>query len=167
MPEESATGSPVRILVTTYPSHAVATKQVESILRRKLAACANLIPIDSTYWWKDALAHDKEVAVWFKTSARRVRELWNAIKRDHPYEVPELVELAVHRVDHGYAAYVKDVLPSFLSSARREGGRTIALPATHREARRVPEGSRPGQTRAPHRRRSRRTGTRRRPRAPG
>ena len=63
------------------------------VVERKLAACAQRLPIRSTYWWKGQVERSEEVLVLFKTLPKQVGALFRRLRAVHPYEVPEIVEL--------------------------------------------------------------------------
>lgn len=82
------------------------------MLDRRLAACASSWPIASTYWWKGALEAAEEVVILFKTTPKRVGALIQTLEREHPYDVPEVLELDVPRATDGYLAYLVSELGS-------------------------------------------------------
>lgn len=141
---------PARLVLTTYPSRDAALAAVDGVLARRLAACANLIPIDSRYWWKGKVEGAGETLVLFKTVPKRVGALFGYLDRSHPYEVPEVVEVDVPRIADRYLRYLAATLDPFSpppplgGGIRRSGGR------------RAPGARGPGRTRAPLPHRSRR-----------
>ncbi len=149
---EWARGS-MRLVLTTYPSRERALAAVLGALSRHLAACGNVVPIDSRYWWKGELVTESEALVLFKTVPKRVGALFRFLADDHPYSVPEVVELDVPRVAPGYLRYLTETLDRASLPPRR----TPRL--TRSGGPRVRGVRPPRRTRGPHRRRSRRTGT--------
>ncbi len=142
----------MRLVLSAYPSREAAETAVRSTLDRKLVACASLLPVASRYWWNAAIETADEWLVLFKTVPKRVGALFDHLLATHPYDVPEVAELDVGRVAPGYLAYlVRTLDPSSLEPPER-------LP-TRRGAPRGRGARAPGRTLAPHRRRSRRTGT--------
>ncbi len=138
---------PMRVVLTTYPDRARALAAVDGALERRLAACAQLVAVDSRYWWKDRRESAEELLVVFKTVPKRVGRLLEFLAERHPYDVPELLELDVPRVAAPYLGYLEGVLGAErrldARSPRRRGGPRA-------------RGARgPGRTRAPPRRRSR------------
>ena len=140
---------PMRVVVTTFPSHEAAVSGVESVLRAGLAACANIVPAHSRYWWKGKIESADEALVLFKTAPKRVGALFAHLELHHPYEVPEIFELDVPRVGAAYLRYLAATVDPASPPPPLGGGST-------RSAGRRARGARaPGRTRAPHRRRSR------------
>jgi periplasmic divalent cation tolerance protein len=140
---------PMRLVLTTYPDREAARTAVDAALTRRLAACANLIAIDSRYWWKGRLESAGETLVLFKTVPKRVGALVRFLKESHPYDVPEVVELDVPRAEPAYLRYLAATLDPEAPPPPLGGG------AIRRGGRRGPGARAPGRTRAPHRRRSR------------
>lgn len=73
-----------------------------SLVERRLAACAQIEPIESIYAWKGAVEQETEYRILFKTTASRYEAVESAIRSLHPYELP-----AIHAVpvEHSYAPY--------------------------------------------------------------
>jgi periplasmic divalent cation tolerance protein len=140
---------PMRLVLTTYPSRESALRAVDAALARRLAACANLVPLDSRYWWKGRVESATEVLVVFKTVPKRVGALFRHVKETHPYDVPEVAEIDVPRVERDYLRYLATTLDPAAPPPPLGGG------VTRRAARRARGARSPGRTRAPHRHRSR------------
>ena len=144
---------PMRLVVTTYPNRGRARAAVAGAISRHLAACGSTVPIDSQYWWNGRVQSEAEVLVLFKTVPKRVGALFRFLEEHHPYDVPEIVEIDVPRTTPEYLDYLTRTLdpaslpPPALGRVRRRGER------------RAPGVRAPGRTRAPHHRRSKRTGS--------
>jgi periplasmic divalent cation tolerance protein len=68
---------------------AEAKKIGETIVRERLAACANIIPaIESVYWWKGKIERGKESVLLLKTKKSLAGKLIKRVKELHSYEVP-------------------------------------------------------------------------------
>jgi periplasmic divalent cation tolerance protein len=79
-------------VTTTVESRQQAEQLASAITTSRLAACAQINgPITSTYWWKDKLETAEEWQVVFKTLHSAYPALEASLKRQHPYEVPEIV----------------------------------------------------------------------------
>ncbi|HKV90148.1 MAG TPA: divalent-cation tolerance protein CutA [Thermoplasmata archaeon] len=144
-----ATG-PMRLVLTAFPSAAVADRAVESVLSARLAACAQATPVHSRYWWKGRMQAEEEVLVVFKTVPKRVGALFRHLAQLHPYDVPEIVEIDVPRVHAPYLAYLADTLDADSPPPPLGGGSARARRPGSRRARGAPS---PGRTRGRPRRR--------------
>jgi periplasmic divalent cation tolerance protein len=60
----------------------------ETLIREKIAACSNVVPIKSIYWWKGEVQRGKEVAVFIKTRNNLFKEVVKRIRELHSYELP-------------------------------------------------------------------------------
>jgi periplasmic divalent cation tolerance protein len=120
---------PMRVVLTTYPSRDRAMRAIDGALVRRLAACGNVIAVESRYWWKGRVTTEPEALVVFKTVPERVEALFRFLAERHPYEVPEIVELDVPRAGASYLSYLTSVLER---SAPRAPSRRATRPAGRR-----------------------------------
>jgi periplasmic divalent cation tolerance protein len=89
---------------TTAPTKQAADSIAETLLREKLAACVQISgPIESGYWWQGKLETAAEWQCVVKSRLGLYTQLEEAIRRVHPYEVPEIL---VTRVETGSPAYL-------------------------------------------------------------
>jgi periplasmic divalent cation tolerance protein len=144
---------PVRLVLTTYPSPEAAARAVTGAVERRLAACGNILPAESRYLWRGRVETHAEAVVLFKTVPKKVGALFDFLRTTHPYQVPEIVELDVPRVDDRYLRYLSQTLDPDAAPPPLGGG------LTRREGPRAREGRAPGRTRGRPHRRSKRTGT--------
>jgi periplasmic divalent cation tolerance protein len=134
----------MRIVLTAFPTRDGALEVARRAIEGRLAACANVLPAESRFVWRGRIESASESVVLFKTVPKRVGALFAFLKRMHPYEVPEILELDVPRVDPGYLTYLAGALDAS----------ALVPPLRHRPRRRAaPRG--PG-ARAPRRTRARR-----------
>lgn len=69
---------------------------VASLLEQRLAACVNIVPgVQSHYEWKGELCCDAEVLLYIKTRRERYEAVEAAIRRLHPYELPEIIAVPI------------------------------------------------------------------------
>jgi periplasmic divalent cation tolerance protein len=91
-------------VLTTTPTKATAQAIAEALLREKLAACVQIVgPIESHYWWQGKIESATEWQCVAKSSLQLYTRLEAAIRREHSYEVPEIL---VTRVEAGNPAYL-------------------------------------------------------------
>lgn len=92
---------------TTLGTLEQARTLAHELVERRLAACAQICPIESFYHWGGQLHSEPEFRLLLKTTAARYDELEDAIRSLHPYQLPAIYALAVAR---GSAAYEQWVL---------------------------------------------------------
>lgn len=81
----------------------------ETLVRERLAACVNLLPVTSYYQWDGALQQDAEVTLLIKTATETVEPLKARIHALHSYDVPEIVVVeALPGSDAAYVAWVRE-----------------------------------------------------------
>ena len=92
------------IIISTFHSRKSASKIAKEMISRKLCACVNIIKINSFYYWKEKIQYDNEYLCFFKTvsSAKLKKEL----KKIHPYEVPEIVEVKIDSINKEYLGWL-------------------------------------------------------------
>ena len=90
------------VLVTA--SEKDGAKIAAELVKRKLAACVNVMPIRSIYSWKGKIEDDQENLLIIKTKDSRIEQLKTTIKEIHPYEVPECIILSI---EDGLPDYLK------------------------------------------------------------
>jgi periplasmic divalent cation tolerance protein len=84
------------IVLITTGSEAEAHKIAELLVKRKKAACVNIVPrVDSLFWWEGKLDSAHESLLLVKTKASLFPEIVEMVKRTHSYEVPEIIALPI------------------------------------------------------------------------
>jgi len=95
------------VVLTTLSTVEDARTLVRALVDERLIACGTLLPgAQSIYRWEGAVKEDAEVVVLLKTDASKWDALAAAIRRLHPYQVPELLALPVSRGLDRYLAWV-------------------------------------------------------------
>lgn len=113
----SAAG-PMRLILTAAPAGA-ARRLVREALSRHLAACVNSAPVASTYWWQGKVERATERLLIFKTTPGSASALVDFLQRNHPYDVPEVAELDVAKLNEPYRRYLTATLGSASRSRAR------------------------------------------------
>ncbi len=98
----------MRMIITTYPDQTAAGKTAKDSIKAGLAACANIVKVRSIYVWKGKIENTDEFLVLFKTTKEGANKLKDFIKKSHPYEVPEIVEMAPDYVDSNYLSWLNE-----------------------------------------------------------
>ena len=89
--------------LVTCSSRTEARKVAKAVLKKKLAACVNIIGgLESHYWWRGKLETARECLLLVKTTRARVGRVAGAVKAAHSYEVPEVIFLPVVAGERNY-----------------------------------------------------------------
>ena len=90
---------------TSENARAIAAALVE----RRLAACVNMLPIDSIYTWQDRTEAAAETLLLIKIRRPDYAEVEQAIRALHDYETPEIVALPIVEGSAGYLDWIEAV----------------------------------------------------------
>ena len=102
-----AVGSRVVAVLTTAPSAEEAKRIGGALVEERLAACANVVPgVVSIFRWKGAVSRESEALMILKTTADALDALTRRIVELHPYEVPEVLHLAVRGGSERYLRWI-------------------------------------------------------------
>jgi len=94
------------IIVSTYPDQKTVKKTANELVKNRLAACVNISKIHSIYSWKGKVENTSEFLAVFKTTQKNKNSLKKAIKKTHPYEVPEIIEIDVSSINQPYLKWL-------------------------------------------------------------
>ncbi|BCJ66583.1 divalent-cation tolerance protein CutA [Polymorphospora rubra] len=99
----------IHVVTTVVDARSVAEVLSAAAVAGRLAACAQVSgPLDSTYWWDGRMESTREWTVQFKTASDRVDALVEHIRGAHPYDVPEILVVAVGSANPAYTAWVHE-----------------------------------------------------------
>jgi len=94
-------------VVTTTASREDAERIARALVEERLAACVQVLgPITSTYRWQGAIETGQEWLCLVKSREDLYADLEAAIRRLHPYEVPEILALPVLAGNPAYLAWL-------------------------------------------------------------
>jgi periplasmic divalent cation tolerance protein len=78
------------------PDGETALRLARRLVEERLAACVQVIdPIRSVYRWKGEVQEEPEALLLAKSSQERVPRIHELLRREHPYELPELVSVPI------------------------------------------------------------------------
>jgi periplasmic divalent cation tolerance protein len=99
-----------RVVLVTCGSIVEARKIASKVVRKRLAACVNIVlgPIQSIYRWKGKVQSAREVLIVIKTTEKRLADLEKEVKRLHSYDVPEFIALPISGGSREYLAWVNE-----------------------------------------------------------
>jgi periplasmic divalent cation tolerance protein len=95
-------------VLTNLPDSESAFNLAREVVNLRLAACANVLaPATSFYRWEGREEQATEHPVLIKSTEARYPELEQAIRRLHPYSVPEIVSWPLERGSDDYLRWVE------------------------------------------------------------
>lgn len=94
-------------MLCTCPDRATADTIAGELVRERLAACVNVIEgITSVYAWEGRINSDPECLLLMKTRRECFERLRDRVVGRHPYELPEVVAVALDAGLAGYLAWI-------------------------------------------------------------
>lgn len=94
------------VVQTTVASRREARRLAGLMVKARLAACVQIMPIHSTYRWHNKVEQSAEWLLAAKTQSARTKALMAFIRRHHPYEVPEIMAMSVTQVLPAYRQWM-------------------------------------------------------------
>jgi periplasmic divalent cation tolerance protein len=96
------------IVTTTVAGREEARRIADALLAERLAACVQLLEIESHYAWKGERMAEPEMMLLIKTRAELFDRTIARIKALHPYETPEIVAQTFNAGFAPYLAWIAD-----------------------------------------------------------
>lgn len=95
----------MKLVITNMPNLKAAEQLAQQLIEARVAACINILaPCVSIYRWQGKIESSQEFPVLIKTTEMRYPEVQRMIRDQHPYELPEIVCVAV---EDGLPEYLK------------------------------------------------------------
>ncbi|MCX6350067.1 MAG: divalent-cation tolerance protein CutA [Candidatus Aureabacteria bacterium] len=84
------------VVLMTCAGKNEAREIADALLREKAAACVSIFPKgESFFWWEGKIDRAEEFLLVAKTVVRALPRLVALVKRNHSYQVPEIVALPI------------------------------------------------------------------------
>lgn len=94
------------VVITTCENHDKAKHIAGMLLGARLAACAQVFPIESMYVWQDKICEDNEAMLLIKSKSSLFDKISEAIRECHSYETPEIIQIPVTAGFSDYLAWI-------------------------------------------------------------
>jgi periplasmic divalent cation tolerance protein len=94
------------VMMTSVSSEADADKLAGILVTAKVAACVQILPIKSCYFWDGKVTNDAEYLLLIKTRADLYEMAAELIKRNHSYELPEIISLPIVAGSSSYLNWI-------------------------------------------------------------
>jgi len=104
------------VMLTAAASREEAQKIARLLVAEKLAACVQLLPIESFYTWQEKTQNEAEILLLIKTRTALFDAATARIKAIHSYTVPEIVALPFAAGFQGYLDWIAQVTTAPASS---------------------------------------------------
>lgn len=86
----------ILLVMTNLPDRTAAERIAKNLVTEGVAACVNILAdCTSVYHWEGKLNRTSEVPLLIKTTKAAYPRLQDALRKLHPYEVPEIIALPV------------------------------------------------------------------------
>jgi periplasmic divalent cation tolerance protein len=97
------------VIFITTPNKKEASKIARSLLRKRLAACVNIVDkIESFFWWRGKIDKAKETLLIVKSHKSKFHRIVKLVKSIHSYEVPEIIALPVVSGEKRYLRWLNE-----------------------------------------------------------
>jgi periplasmic divalent cation tolerance protein len=83
------------MVITTCGDKESAKRLAEVLIGERLAACVQMFPVESIYFWQGEVCNDNEIVLFIKSRAALFEKLSVKIRENHSYEVPEIIQLPI------------------------------------------------------------------------
>ena len=95
-------------VVTTTDKEEDALRIARSLVEMRLAACVQVLgPVLSTYHWQGAIETNREWQCWAKSRRDLFQRIEEAIRKIHPYEVPEILAMPILAASQSYLTWLE------------------------------------------------------------
>lgn len=95
-------------VLITVPDRESAKKIARNVIEKKLAACVNIYPVESMYWWKNQIEEATEFILLIKIRSQDFNRLKDFILKSHPYELPCIVRYEIVEGHKPYLDWIKE-----------------------------------------------------------
>lgn len=85
-----------------FPDKKEAEETADFLVRKKLAACCNIFPIESIYSWQKKIEKGGEVVAIIKTKEANFKKIEKVILKNHSYDTPCIIEIPLARITKKY-----------------------------------------------------------------
>lgn len=98
----------LNLVQTTVGTPQQAEQLARRVVEQRLAACVQAVPITSTYRWQGQIEHADEILLLIKTTEAQTEPLQQFLADEHPYDIPEIVQMDIADVSGPYAKWARE-----------------------------------------------------------
>ncbi|HNV93741.1 MAG: Divalent-cation tolerance protein CutA [Candidatus Methanofastidiosum methylothiophilum] len=97
------------LIISTVPNEDVARNLSKILLEKRVAACVNILSkVKSNYWWNGSIESSDEIILLIKTTEDKYSQLEDLIRKNHPYEIPEIIAFDIKKGFNKYLNWIED-----------------------------------------------------------
>ncbi len=97
-------------IFSAFPNKEEAKKIGERLVEKKLAACVNIFPVESVFFWRRKITKEKEFAAIIKTKRENFKKIEKFILKNHSYDIPCILEIPIGRITKKYLNWLNKIL---------------------------------------------------------
>jgi periplasmic divalent cation tolerance protein len=98
------------VVMTTVADAGEGESLARLIVEARLAACVQILPkMTSVFFWEANIQTETEHLLLIKTLEEKFDELSEFIRKNHSYDVPEIVAIEAEKVSEDYMNWMLDV----------------------------------------------------------
>jgi periplasmic divalent cation tolerance protein len=97
------------MVLTTCDDRDLARTIARSLVEKRLAACVQILPIESVYTWNERIEESAELLLLCKIKRSDYDDAAEAIRALHSYETPEIVMTPIEAGSADYLAWIDAV----------------------------------------------------------
>jgi|Deesub1362B_J571_1020462.scaffolds.fasta_scaffold00115_36 periplasmic divalent cation tolerance protein len=94
------------LVICTFPDRESSLKVSKFLIENKLAACVNIFPCESIFFWENKINEEKEYIAFIKTRKKLFETVKNEIGKMHPYSTPEIISFKIENINEKYFKWV-------------------------------------------------------------
>lgn len=94
------------VIYMTFANEEEARNIGDRLLKERLAACINIFPIKSSYWWHDRIQSSQEFAMIAKTKEENFEKVKDVVRSMHTYETPAIIAFRIDSGDKDYLEWI-------------------------------------------------------------
>lgn len=94
------------LIYSTFDNKKEAAKAGKELLKKRLIACYNLMPVESAYLWKGKIEEENEILMICKTKKDNFDKVEKYLTQHSDYEIPEVVAVETSKVNKLYLDWI-------------------------------------------------------------
>ncbi len=95
------------LILSNVSSKKEGERTASKLVENKLAACVNILPkMTSIYRWENKINKDDEFLLIIKTAEYLEQKVYDFIRENHSYEVPEIITLDMKNINKKYSKWL-------------------------------------------------------------